>query len=290
MATFKEALRRVYSDFVDRRSRVRVVEAAEPSLACDPIFVMGMYRSGTTLLRYIVDSHSKIACPPESEFISHLDAMLDDERSVAGFGSLGFDEEHVVTRMRGFAAYFFEAYAASRGRERWADKSPRYVNHLDFVHRLFPTAKMLMIYRHPLDQVFSALKKNTVPADQLAPFERDGEEPEMTNSRYWSAKASDQLAFSEREPSSCYRIIYEEMCDRPVEILKPAFEFLGEAWEDNVLSFYEADHDRGFEDGRAGATRGFSVSKGTYKVWSEDLQRRCWEVVEPVATSLGYTL
>lgn len=292
MATFKEALRRVYSDLVWRRAKVRITPAVEPTLAADPIFVIGMYRSGTTLLRYVLDSHSNLACPPESAFISQLDEMYNDERSIEGFTSLGFDQEHVLLRQRTFAAYFFEAYAKSHGKARWVDKSPIYVEHIDFIKKLFPTGRFLVLYRHPLDQVDSAVKRGTISAKELAPFVEAGkdEDARIVHARYWANKAEEIGAFMAVEDYPCHPFLYEEMCAEPVRVLKEVFQFIDEPWEDSVLDFNKKEHDKGNEDGRVSATQEFSVSKDNYKDWPEELQQQCWGIVEAAASPLGYKL
>ena len=83
MASLKEALRRMYHELVHRRSRVRISTPADTSgQGPPPIFVLGVYGSGTTLLRYVLDSHSRICCPPESDFLSPLARLAADERSL----------------------------------------------------------------------------------------------------------------------------------------------------------------------------------------------------------------
>ena len=78
--------------------------------------MLGANRSGTTLLRLVLDSHSRIACPPESYFIRSLGHLLDDEKAMEGLLAMGFDEQHVVERLRETASYFLEMYAASHGK------------------------------------------------------------------------------------------------------------------------------------------------------------------------------
>ncbi len=290
MATLQQTLRRVYSDIVRRRAHVRVTPSVEPTLTAVPIFVTGVYRSGTTLLRYVLDTHSSIACPPESEFLTHLDRMIEHARSREGLLSLGFDDEHVIGRMRSFAAYFFEGYARSRSKARWADKTPRYVDHLDFLVRLFPTAQFVMIHRHPLDQVASAVRRSTIPPEDLAAAAPAGADEFVAASHYWADKTAGLVDFAQRRPAACHSVRYEDLCADPEGVLRAVFEFLEEPWEPEVLRFYAADHDVGREDGRVGATRSFEARSGRYRPWPAARQQECWEIVAPVAEPLGYRL
>jgi hypothetical protein len=55
-------------------------------------------------------------------------------------------------------SFYFETYRQSKGKRRWADKTPHYVMCLDFVEELYgPSCQYLMIYRHPFDVAESLL-------------------------------------------------------------------------------------------------------------------------------------
>ena len=289
MASWKEALRRVYHELVERRSRVRVVSPRPVELAAAPIFLIGVYGSGTTLLRYVIDSHSRLCCPPESDFLNHLEPLLSDPRPRAGLAAMGFDEDHVTLRLRQLASELFGHYAASWNKPRWADKTPAYVDCLEFLHRLFPEARFLHLYRHGLDQAHSFTRGGTFPRPQLADHGRPDEDLRLGACRYWREKVEKMLAFEARHPASCYRLHYETLCARPEETLRPAFEFLGEPWESQVLRFWELPHDKGREHGRVQATRGFEAREGHYRSWSDDLLARCVEIAGPALERLGYS-
>ena len=286
MASAVEALRRIYGDLVWRRARVRIATPVDPKLDSEPIFLIGIYRSGTTLLRYVIDSHSSIACPPESEFLVHLHSLASDPRSLAGLDSLGYDHEHLVQRLRLFAAYFFEGYAASRQKPRWADKSPIYVDHLDFLAELFPTAKFVVLHRHPLDQIHSACRGGKYRPAALS--NSSGQDVRVDLAGYWSGKTRLLVDFTTREARRCHVLRYEDLCLDPKATLGPVFEFLSEAWEEQVLEFYRFEHDRGHEDGRVGATRGFSISTRNYLRWPPELVEQCLRIVETEMRAVGY--
>src|SRR5580765_1922451 len=61
-----------------------------------PIFVVGCQRSGTSLLRRILDSHPSIACPPESKFILPAVQILRDRAALQGLDSMGYPRPEVA--------------------------------------------------------------------------------------------------------------------------------------------------------------------------------------------------
>ncbi|RME84888.1 MAG: sulfotransferase [Caldilineae bacterium] len=289
MPTFTEVLRRLYHDLVVRRSTVRVVPAeSSPRLEYPPVFIIGVYRSGTTLLRYILDSHPHIACPPESDFLGGLAALLEHEPYRLGLARMGFDEAHVLARLREFSLYFFANYAASQQKPRWADKSPSYVDYLNFILQLFPEAQFVMLYRHGFDVAHSYTRGGTFMRDTLAEYCRPGEDLRLGAVRYWQDKVRRMQRFQAAEPARCFSLRYEDLCAEPEGWLRPLFAFLDEPWDARVLEFYRFPHDKGLEDGRVAATRGFSISQGHYHDWPEELRRACLAVAADTLQALGY--
>jgi hypothetical protein len=288
MPKLQEVLRRVYSELVRRRTTVRVVQAAEVKLDTVPIFLTGVFRSGTTLLRYVIDSHSHICCPPESNFIRALLDLVIDRDNREGLHGMGFDEEHVLAMARRFAAYCFENYAKSSGKPRWADKTPRYVEYLDSIDRLFPSAQYVMIHRHGLDVADSIVRATVNTPDYLAPYLVEAEDARVAAAAYWSACTARMLAFEESHVNRCHTIRYEQLCRTPEPILKELFTFLKEAWEPEVLEYHRFQHDIGLEAGRASGTRGFSASEGHYRAWPSGIIARAEQAAKPSLARLGF--
>ena len=102
-----------------------------------PGFLIGVYRSGTTLLRYILDSHNKIGVPPETNFLYPLADMWRSEWVKTGVRGAGLNENGLLDRLRVFAAGVFDDYATAKGKSRWFDKTPAYVDIPDFLDALF---------------------------------------------------------------------------------------------------------------------------------------------------------
>jgi hypothetical protein len=138
-----------------------------------PLFVLGVRRSGTTLLRVMLDRNSKLAVPDESYFVPQLagrhrgpiavDAFVDDLRRIGTLREWGVDVDRVQPKLRdgmdpGAAiATVYETYAADRGKERWGDKTPMYMQYLPLLERLFPDARYVHLIRDGRDAALSFL-------------------------------------------------------------------------------------------------------------------------------------
>ena len=135
-----------------------------------PIFVVGCPRSGTTLLRLMLDAHPEVAIPPESHFIPGVwrvrerygsGAAFDAERMARDvFKTLRFQDwrlppEGVLAQIRsneprdlaGAIEAFFVAYAKAHGKPRWGDKTPGYSIDMPLIAGLFPDARFVHLIR-----------------------------------------------------------------------------------------------------------------------------------------------
>jgi protein-tyrosine sulfotransferase len=289
--TWKQLVRRVYRDLVRGRTSVRI---AQPSAATGPkrppIFLTGTYRQGTTLVRYIVDSHSQICCPPETHFAHHLAGLIEDEETARGLATLGYDRPHVIAKAREFLSYFFEGYAASKGKPRWADKTPHYVDCLEFLARVFPEAVFVTIYRNGLDQAQSFTHKGTRLRYQFEGYCQDGEDMRIGATRYWAIQSAKVLKFEKNHPERCFRILYEDLCAEPEARIRELMDFLDEPWEPSVLSYQNFEHDVGFEDPKIHSNKTISASSGNYADWDPEVRRIAYEAAQPVLDELGYSI
>lgn len=138
-----------------------------------PVLVLGVSRSGTTLLRVMLDRHSELAIPDESFFIPQLarrhgerpdrERFVDDLRRVPVLRDWGVDPDAVARRLPdgvslGDAiAAIYEVYAADRRKTRWGDKTPVYMQHLRLLERLWPDAYFVHLVRDGRDAALSLL-------------------------------------------------------------------------------------------------------------------------------------
>jgi Sulfotransferase family len=133
-------------------------------------FIVGVSRSGTTLLRLMLDAHPELAIPPETRFIPDAvtsGAAADPTRLLARisrhplFPDLQLDGDELLRRwqeLRPFdaAAAFramFGLYAARQGKSRWGDKSPQDhdAQQMPLLAELFPEACFVHLIRDGRD-------------------------------------------------------------------------------------------------------------------------------------------
>jgi hypothetical protein len=194
-----------------------------------PIFVVGCQRSGTTMLRLILDSHPHISCGPETRFLAGLAAITGDQwRRMSQYG-MSREEWH--RRIAEFFGGFQRDYATSRGKTRWADKSPLYALSLKFLDELFPDCQIIHVIRDGRDVVASHRKRwgyvSAVKAAAKWP-------------RYIEAARS---VGRELPPSRYLEVRYEDVVGETEKTVRGLFDWLGEPWDPAVLDYDRHPHD-----------------------------------------------
>jgi Sulfotransferase family len=138
-----------------------------------PLLILGVRRSGTTLLRVMLDRHPALAVPDESYFIPQIaarhrgridvDAFCDDLARLPTLREWDVAVADVRGRLGAGASAgdgvraVYEVYAAARGKARFGDKTPMYMQHLRLLERLFPDAVYLHLVRDGRDAAASFL-------------------------------------------------------------------------------------------------------------------------------------
>lgn len=254
-----------------------------------PMFIIGAQRSGTSLLRQILDSHSCIASPAESKFILPLTAVLKDKKAIHGWSAIGYDQAEVKIAMADFIRGFFDQYASTRGKTRWAEKTPNYVDCLPELWDLFgPNVQFLIILRHGLDTAFSLADPHRhYPAldPYLAAAKGDAA---VAAGLFWKDKNRKIEEFRSQHPVACYRLRYEDVTTDPENTLRPMFEFLGEPWEPQAVEYGNFKHHAGYGDPDVKRRSRVEANSGKYKTWPPEVQRAVREACEPMLSSLGY--
>jgi Sulfotransferase family len=117
-----------------------------------PIFVVGSMRSGSTLLRLILDSHPRIAVGAETGFmgaVSSTKRIPNWKYGAEWYERINWSEAELDERLRDFYSGMFARYAAERGKARWGEKTPFHTEHMSTMAEIFPSSVFVGLVRHP---------------------------------------------------------------------------------------------------------------------------------------------
>ncbi len=217
----------------------------------EPIFVIGMPRSGTTLLSFMLDSHSRIAIPYESNFLfGHYTKResfgdLSDYRNRASLVESVLSEPYVrewdykispqqidlekCDSLTNAVDQIYTAYAAHFGKDIWGDKSPQNTRHVDVLDKLFPASRFIHIIRDGRDVALS-LTGNKIwwSANDF-----------VSQLRTWQKGVRSARRMLNALPKSRFlEIMFADLVSEPEHEMVRVTSFLGIAYEPGMLSDY----------------------------------------------------
>lgn len=200
-----------------------------------PIFVVGTMRSGSTLLRLILDSHDDIAIGEETGFAGAIASTRKIPNWRYGdewFTRLGWTEQELDQRLHDFYAPMFERHAAAQGKKRWGDKTPFHSWHMLDLARIFPDAVFVGIVRHPGAVVASLVKKFHYGVPEAAD--------------YWTSTNLEVLRRGTGLGADRFALVrYEDVVSTPEPTLRDLMAWLGEHWTDALLRHQEVQAAKG---------------------------------------------
>jgi len=235
---------------------------ADRDLFASPIIVGGCFRSGTSLVRRLLNAHSRIYCGPEVKFFrdfygDYFHDPLKHLRFASSARAMLGDDDLLELQGRAFIA-MHEHAAAQAGKVRWADKNPENVLYLAQWQRLLDDDwRFVLVVRNPLDTLASMTEAGfplTIPPsldERIALF-----------LRYTEAG----LSFADANPDRAYVLVYERLVSAPEASLRRLMTWLGEAYEPAQLCYNAFPHQPGLEDPKvAKSTRIFSSGIGRWR-------------------------
>jgi hypothetical protein len=202
--------------------------------ALAPIVLGGCGRSGTTLVRMILDSHPAICCGPESSVFRR--SALDPGELALKF-DLDPGQVRAIHESAGSRPVFIEAFAAlcleRTGKRRWAEKTPRNIRRLDVIFRHFPQARFIHVLRDGRDVVCSLRThpRHRVVNGELVPL--NTWKPIAGCARRWRNDIERSRPYWSDPRFLTLR--YEELVREPCPVLERLMAFVGEAWDDRLL-------------------------------------------------------
>jgi Sulfotransferase family len=213
------------------------LNSADPGYSfSDPVFVLCNGRSGSTLLRFLLDAHPQLACPPETNLPS-LCAQLATVWSLIEGAPLsanrGDEPPHIpdaaIAGIRYTMDRMIGSYLQRRGKTRYCDKSLGTARFAELLLRVYPEARFICLYRHPMDVIASGL--------EACPWGLSGYgfDPYIAANpgnavhalaRFWADNAGTTLAAEEEFPDRTFRVRYEDLVTDAETVAAEVFRFL----------------------------------------------------------------
>lgn len=215
-------------------------------------FIVGVARSGTTLLRLMLDAHPEVAIPPETHFLHQaleLEAASEDglregfAAVVTGsftWGDFGLDPaafRRALAAVRPFTLgagvrCFYRAYAARHGKARWGDKTPTYTTLVTALLRHLPEARVLHLLRDGRAVAASRRPMAFGPGPSVRAQARD-----------WAEKV--RAARAAGAGSGRYlEVRYECLVTEPEATLREVCRFLDLPYDTRMLAYHRRAQER----------------------------------------------
>jgi hypothetical protein len=213
-------------------------------------FVVGVNRSGTTLLRMMLDAHPDLTMPPETHFVPELidvaesgsatpEALLATITGQREWGDFGLTEEQLLEAFRRIEPLnagdalraFYSLYAERVGKPRWGEKTPIYVKSIRKIHRALPEARFVHVIRDGRDVALS-IRDRAVK-----------EHPIEVVADRWVRRIGQARRQSRHVPHYT-EIRYERLVMETEPTLREVAELFELPWDDAMLDYHERSAER----------------------------------------------
>ena len=192
-----------------------------------PLFILGMYRSGSTLVEQILAGHSRVHAAGELDLIPEL------ARRIAGYPqAVGSADESAVADWRD---YYLAGLAGIAGNGALVtDKRPDNFLHIGLIKTLFPGAKIVHTRRNRLDNLVSLYFLHLSPDMAYA--------LNLEDAAHWYTQHDRVMAhWRSAYPDDIFELDYDELVQSPRPVIEGLLDFLGLNWEDSVLDLERRD-------------------------------------------------
>lgn len=210
-------------------------------------FVVGVARSGTTLLRLMLDAHPELAIPHETHFVPAVlrEPLREPDATRERFFELltGFPTwedlktpaelfREELLRVEPFDVRdglraFYRLYARSRGKGRWGDKTPPYVRHIRAIHEALPEARFIHILRDGRDVAVSLRPLWFAPGESMEAL-----------ADHWVRQITEARAQGMGRPFYM-EARYEDLIADPVRELRRICGFLDLSYDPRMMEYHQ---------------------------------------------------
>ena len=217
-------------DFVDRLIAAfpRPAETNAAGIGRPPIFICGMFRSGSTLAEQILASHPAVAAGGELDLIPAVVSALQPYPEAAAAAGPARIAELRDAYMRALRAIHPNA-------ERVTDKRPDNFLHIGLIKSMFPEARIVHTVRNPLDNVLSVYFLHLDPDMAYA--------LDLEDAAHWHGQYRRLMAhWKQLYPDDILDLDYDALVADPRPHIEALLAFCGLGWDDGCLDFHKADN------------------------------------------------
>jgi tetratricopeptide (TPR) repeat protein len=209
--------------------------SGDPSEA--PIFIIGLPRSGSTLVEQILASHPDVEGTFElleigliADAVRHGRPMRDAPDAVAALTPAACAELG--------AAYLDKTRQFRRlGRPRFTDKMPGNLLHVGLIHLILPNARIIDVRRAPMPAGFAAFRQFFQAAQNFADFSYDLREI----GRYYRSYLDLMAHFDQALPGKLFHLSYENLVTEPQASIRAVLAYCGLPFDPACLRFWETE-------------------------------------------------
>ena len=246
------------------------------SPAPDPIFIVGLPRSGSTLIEQILASHSMVEGTMELPDIIAMAKRLGGGK-VRGGTYPSVLAQIAPEEIKALGEEYLARTRVQRKTDRpfFIDKMPNNAQHVGFIHLILPNAKIIDARRHPMGACFSAFKQHFARGQAYTYDLNDV-------GRYYADYAELMARFEESAPGRVHRVLYEDMIENTEAEVRSLLSYLGLPFEQACLEFHT----------NARAVRTASSEQVRQPIYSGAVEQwRHYEPwLQPLKEALGQTL
>jgi tetratricopeptide (TPR) repeat protein len=202
--------------------------------AADPIFIVGLPRSGSTLIEQILSSHSAIEGTMELTEMMAIGGRLQSRVDEGEFGDFAAMISSLTPNDRQrLGEEYIERTRVHRktDRPRFTDKMPNNWQHVGLIRLILPNAKIIDARRHPMSCCFSGWKQHFARGQAFT--------YDLTDiGRYYRDYVALMAAYDTAAPGAVHRVIYEDMVAQTEAEVRRMLDYLGLPFEAACLEFH----------------------------------------------------
>lgn len=223
-------------------------ENAKPEMRAEPLFIVSMWRGGSSLLHVLLNKHPQVALTFEADLLLLRPVFLKPDflSDWAGrwelwnqmFSRHGLEAGEFAGVDPEFKSVFeavHHAYARQKGAAIWGDKSPNYHDHLLAMAKVFPSARFIIVWRDPIDTIGATLR---AAASGSRYFRKRGM-PWRSLLGYGVFKR--QCAKLIASGATVHQLHYEDLVNDTAAVMKRVCEFLRIPYDDSLCNLEGAD-------------------------------------------------